>query len=91
MAATKLYIKHKDQKPKYKGKVSALPFNKDPILFCQDLLLSDSSSDSFIAQEIEMSNCTIWRWRNDPPIFGRVKTMKAILDYYGWKLKYVRK
>ena len=73
------------------AKLTTLPFNKDPVLFCQDLLLNDKRNDREIAEELELSASTIWYWRNEPRQHGRVSTVKKILNHYGWEIHYKRK
>lgn len=72
------------------GQLVVLPVNKDPVLFCQDLLLKDSRNDREIAEDIGVSPSCIWYWRNTPPWHGRISTVKKILKHYGWEIHYKR-
>lgn len=70
--------------------IHTLPFNKDPVSFCTDLLWDDPHGEQIIAEEIGISRNTVWYWKNDPPTHAHITTIQKILKYYGWEIHYKR-
>lgn len=73
-----------------KNNLAILPANRDPVDFCSALLWNDTRGDHEIADDIGISASTVWHWKNNPPLHGRISTVKKILVAYGWEIHYKR-
>lgn len=76
--------------PLPKNNLAILPVNKDPVEFCSALLWNDTRAEHEIADDIGVSTSTVWYWKNTPPLYGRISTVKKILAAYGWEIHYKR-